>query len=36
MILAIFPPHSGHDSGGGSLTFCNLSTILPHLSQTNS
>jgi hypothetical protein len=36
MILAIFPLHSGHASGGGSLTFCNLSTMRPQASQTNS
>jgi hypothetical protein len=36
MIFAIFPPHSGHASGGGSLTFCSRSTMRPHASQTNS
>ena len=36
MIFAIFPPHSGHCSGGGSVTFCRRSTMRPQLSQTNS
>src|SRR3989441_2937990 len=36
MIFAILPPHSGHASGGGSVTFCRRSTMRPQFSQTNS